>query len=155
MKVRNSNPVDNQDPSFYMEVSEQYGWKLYSYLQTKIKDPKRIKTVYESVMLTFCDTVKNNTRYKNMDAVLYAFADQACGISRPIALERHDTDSEKGKKSGDNSIGFWIAFVLLLLLNFLCLWIIAGLLMDLGILPSIDLGYSWFCSDILPLLLGG
>ena len=30
------------------------------------------------------------------------------------------------------------------------LWMIAGLLMDLGFLPRLDLGYSWFSANVLP-----
>ena len=30
------------------------------------------------------------------------------------------------------------------------LWVIAGLLMDMGFLPYIDMGYSWFNMNIAP-----
>ena len=30
------------------------------------------------------------------------------------------------------------------------LWVITGLLMDMGFLPDIDMGYSWFNMNIAP-----
>lgn len=44
-----------------------------------------------------------------------------------------------------------VSIVLLVLFLLLLLWIVAGFLMSMDILPAIDLGYSWFNEAILPL----
>ena len=41
---------------------------------------------------------------------------------------------------------------LILLLDLLLVWALAGVLMTLGYLPAFDLGYSWFNQTVLPLL---
>ena len=39
----------------------------------------------------------------------------------------------------------------MILLSLLFLWIVAGILMDLGILPYYDLGFAWFNANLYPL----
>lgn len=41
--------------------------------------------------------------------------------------------------------------VLLILFLLLFVWVLAGILMDLGVLPKINLGYSWFNANVFPL----
>jgi hypothetical protein len=77
------------------------------------------------------------------------------------ALERTHAymraDGEKGlqdmrKRASDTSRparGF--GTVLLILFLLMLLWVLGGILMDLGILPSVNLGYRWFNENIFRL----
>ena len=46
--------------------------------------------------------------------------------------------------------GAIVAFVLLAVLLVVFAWLLAGILMDLSVLPFCDLGYSWFNANIFP-----
>ena len=74
-----------------------------------------------------------------MDTLLLQYADIYC--------RKKSITSEEMKTSG--GFGFWVALILLLLLNGICLWIIGGILMEMGILPEMDLGYHWLKELIL------
>ncbi len=56
------------------------------------------------------------------------------------------------KKKTQKKRGLFLKLVILLL-DLLLLWALVGVLMGLGYLPHIDLGYSWFFHSVLPLLL--
>ena len=43
-----------------------------------------------------------------------------------------------------------VAVVLLVLLVAVLLWMLAGQMMRLGAIPSLDLGYNWFNAHIYP-----
>ena len=60
------------------------------------------------------------------------------------------------KKRRGNKAGNVLLAIVVLLLSLLILWIICGILMDLGVLPYTDLGYQWFNETVYPLFsLGG
>lgn len=71
---------------------------------------------------------------------------------RPEAEElpepEKETEEEQGAEPerGGYGPGFWFAIGGLSLAILALLWLIAGLMMDLGIIPELDLGYSWLRS---------
>ena len=68
------------------------------------------------------------------------------GAGMPPAQQALPPDSGP-KKHG---FGRTAAVILLCAGILLMLWVIAGLLMDLELLPSVDLGYEWFNRQIAP-----
>jgi hypothetical protein len=82
-----------------------------------------------------------------------AFAEQAASLPSLPSLERERSfrRPRKGlfmpKKKKHVSMSAQVApiwKILLVLVDLFLLWILAGMLMGLGYLPAIDLGYSWF-----------
>ncbi len=47
----------------------------------------------------------------------------------------------------------WFGKLLLFLLLFILLWALAGVLMDVKVLPAYDLGYRWFNQTVYPLFM--
>ena len=76
--------------------------------------------------------------------------EQIAHADEPAEQRPEKRKQKKKKKSG--SVGLTIGIVLLILGILAVLWIIAGLLMDMHVLPELDLGYSWFDTHIAPLL---
>ncbi len=68
------------------------------------------------------------------------------GADMPPAQQALPPDSEP-KKHG---FGRTAAVILLCVGILLMLWVIAGLLMDMELLPPVDLGYEWFNRQIAP-----
>ena len=134
------------DPAKYLELSGQYGWKLYSHLSERIEDRQMLSEIYEKGMERFCELAETCDDPDALDEFLADAADYACeGLKKPEG----SPNPAKAKRSG---FGFWLAFTALLLLNLACLWVILGLLMDMGILPEIDLGYRWAQNTVIPWL---
>ena len=143
--------VLRRDPKAYLQLSDEYGWLVYSYLQKKIPDTKELSTIYEKVLKDFCADIVTNHRKGTIEELLLEAAEAACGQSDSSSSAPVSVDRSKSRKiEKDGGVDFWVAFVLLLLLNLSCLWIIVGLLMDMGFLPAIDLGYCWFHENVAP-----
>lgn len=137
------------DPAKYLELSGRYGWKLYSHLSERIEDRQILSEIYEKGMERFCELAETCDDPDALDKFLAEAADYACeGLKKP----EESPNSEKAKSRKGSGFGFWLAFTALLLLNLACLWVILGLLMDMGILPEIDLGYSWAQYTVIPWL---
>lgn len=137
------------DPAKYLELSGQYGWKLYSRLSESIEDRKMLSETYEKGMERFCELAETCDDPDVLEKLLADAADYACeGLINP---ERPLNPSKTNPRKG-SSIGFWLAFTVLLLLNLACLWVILGIFMDMGILPEIDLGYRWAQNTVMPWL---
>jgi len=62
-----------------------------------------------------------------------------------------DLQAMRERASKSPKQGRWLGSVLLALFLLILLWVLGGILMDLGILPFIDLGYSWFNETIFQL----
>ena len=60
-----------------------------------------------------------------------------------------EVPEQKGKARGGKGL-FGLGLVVLSLGIAAVLWVILGLLMDMQLLPEIDLGYSWFSANIAP-----
>lgn len=63
--------------------------------------------------------------------------------------EEYDEDTEYEKPRNKGLFIFCIILNVILIL--ILLWFLGGLLINLGVLPEFDLGYSWFNSHIYPL----
>jgi hypothetical protein len=62
---------------------------------------------------------------------------------------RHFRKRKGGNKPPMRGIGIK---TLIFLLDLLLIWALAGVLMALGYLPAVDLGYSWFSQNVFPVL---
>ena len=139
-----------RDMNAYLELSNEYGWKLYSYLQKNIKDKNKLSETYDLVLRGFYDGLSENTRQGSIESLLYETADRFCRAQYPNPKIAKSANANPVKQKPADRVIFWPVFLLLIILNCGCLWVIAGLLMDMGILPVIDLGYSWFHMNVFP-----
>lgn len=64
------------------------------------------------------------------------------------AVERTEDGSEFEPEQGRGA-GFGFGVFVLVLLCIALVWVAGGVLMGMGILPKIDLGYSWFNANVL------
>lgn len=91
------------------------------------------------------------------------FADNETALELPV-LERTRTYRRpkralfaKKRKKKQNTVAivglFWK--ILVLILDLILLWALVGVLMSLGYLPPLDLGYSWFSQLIYPFFSSG
>ena len=125
--------IRSGDQKAFLDLSNEYGWTLYSYLSQRIHNRDLVQSTYQEVLNEFYRNVPNMDQKGSVEAALLVLADIYC-VQVPVQPEKIE------KSSG---LSFWIGLVILLLLNGLCLWIIGGILMEMGIIPSFDLGYSW------------
>lgn len=63
----------------------------------------------------------------------------------------YDDDDYVEEKKPRNKGLFIFCIILNVILILILLWFLGGLLVNLGVLPDIDLGYSWFNAHIYPL----
>ena len=63
------------------------------------------------------------------------------------APRKHRPPQAHSERRGANTV----VAILIGLLSALLLWIIVGILMDLDLLPFVDLGYTWFNQNVFPL----
>lgn len=121
------------DQKVFLDLSDEYGWTLYSYLSQRIRNPVLVKHAYEQILKKFYLNIQHTDQQGSAETVLLLLADAYC-VELPPQTEAVQSPS---------GFGFWVALILLILLNGLCLWIIGGILMEMGMIPLFDLGYSW------------
>ena len=139
------NRLKNRDMEAYHHLTEKYGWKLYSYLKTRFQDKAKVDEALNETLHRFYSTIAGSD--DAIEALLISFAERTCqdmmgGNKRSVP--------EKKSSGKIGRILFIIAISILIFCIFVALWIIVGLLMDLGIMPEVDLGYSWFSANIFP-----
>ena len=121
----------------FLRISEQYGWKLHSYLRERTSDPRLQQELYSQIIRAYC---AGNQRFRNEEQALLAVAEQICVRRKLIPIHQI---APKGKTERGGGFAFWLALILLLLLIALCLWVMTGLMMEMGLIPFLNLGHRW------------
>ena len=73
------------------------------------------------------------------------------GVPEPEENEEAaDEKQEAAPGKEENRAGWWLGLAVggLSVAILAALWVIAGLLMDMGLLPELDLGYEWFSANV-------
>lgn len=157
------NRIRKRDVNAYLELTQTYGWKLYSHLRAKFDDRELTDAAFNETLTNFYNAIAGGTGDDAVESLLLAYADQTCqklkqtskvpaqsaDTPKPrLAQEPVEADTKSsGKSSG---LGFGLGVGILVLGILAALWVIVGLLMDMNILPELDLGYSWFNTAIAP-----
>ncbi|MGN0628693.1 MAG: hypothetical protein ACI4IW_03585 [Oscillospiraceae bacterium] len=162
------NRLKSKDFKAYCQLTENYGQKLYSHIRERFNDKDKANAAFHETLSDFCSILTN---YNGSDAVEYlllACADNVCdqmeqmqqgaaetaGESEKTQItrvsKRRKTKKNAGRASGTGRFGFGLCAALLLLGMAAALWVILGLLMDMGFIPQIDLGYEWFNFNVAP-----
>lgn len=75
------------------------------------------------------------------------------GVPEPEENEEAaDEKQEAAPGKEENRAGWWLGLAVggLSVAILAALWVIAGLLMDMGLLPELDLDYEWFSANVAP-----
>lgn len=154
------NRIRHRDMGANLELSNEYGWIIYSHIRERLDSPEAVTRAYDAALKMFCDAASESTDGDPLSAMLCAYADIACiqespGLSSvppaPSAKKRQHPRRKRSKGHGFfRTLGFAVCFFVLLAGILAALWVVAGLLMDMGFLPEWDLGYQWFNIHVAP-----
>ena len=150
-----------------MQLTQDYGWKLYSYLREQLDDKDAADEAFNRTLTGFYNSLAVKSGDDAVETLLYAFADQTCSqMSAERNVPAHtmmipesetvpqaatpisSNPAQRKKKSG--RFGFVLGVTVLMIGILIAGWVIVGLLMDMGLLPELDLGYSWFNANFAP-----
>jgi len=157
--------LQNRDSEAFLEMTDRYGWSLYSAIKAKYPDAAVADRIYQETMNGFYHSLAHSAGEDPVEALLQGYA----GLISREKLDFHQivhqnqdlppaiTPSEgfeslgAAKPAGGKKHGFFYALgnMGILLVIAAVLWYIAALLMQLDLIPYYDLGYSWFYSNIL------
>ncbi len=85
---------------------------------------------------------KNTSRNRRNNSVYNAFDEE----------DRYDDYDDDYKPEKHRNKGLFVFCIIInIVLILILLWFLCGLLVNLGVLPNIDLGYTWFNNTIYPL----
>ena len=155
------NRLKSRDFKAYYQLTETYGWRLYSRIRNRVNDSEKADDVYNKTLSDFCKCLTDYEGDDAIESLLYACAENVCRRMEQMpenasqyvpSIQKFPGGSKEkpkpAKKSG--GFGFALCVVLLLLGITAALWIILGLLMDMNYIPELDLGYHWFNVNIAP-----
>lgn len=152
--------IQQRDTDAYLYLTQTYGWKLYAHLSAKLKDAELTNRAFNDTLAEFYNCLAGAKGEDAVESLLYAFADRTCQemirdpegktagempvktIPAQPAPQEPKTHARK-KRGILASIAFWITALLLIVGILAALWIIVVLLMEMGFLPQVDLGYDW------------
>ncbi len=152
-----------KDTDAFLELTDRYGWALYSDIRKKYPNRETADRIYDETMQQFYRSLQNPACEDPMEALLCAFAEKigaAKGVPaapentelqddiQPLAirLQPSKADIRATARKRKNSIWFKLAMVLVIAGFAAVIWIGVGLMMEAGMLPYYDLGYTWFAS---------
>lgn len=150
-----------RDTDAFMEMTDRYGWSLYSAIRQKYPDKADADRIYNDTMQQFYSCLQNPGCDDPMEALLCAFAEYVSGKKGFVSDLLRDDESEappvvRVQRLMEPQLAFSekreirfksvLSGALVMLLLAIAAWIIAGFLMEQGMLPYYDLGYSWFCA---------
>lgn len=142
------NRIKQRDPNAYLQLTKAYGWKLYSHLRTQFDDPKMADAAFTETLTNFYNTIAEGNGDDAVEMLLMAYGDMTCQQMKNTQDSQKPASMAQPAKSGGFGFGLGVGILVLGILA--ALWVIVGLLMDMSILPNLDLGYSWFNANIAP-----
>lgn len=152
-----------KDPDAFLEMTNRYGWAVYSVIRRKYPDQAAADKVYNKVMHGLYDMLSTSDSEDPLEALLCGFAENILPDEEEILPENLEF-SEIPQSYGElaaakpgrkvRRLWFWnmLCIVLLCFVIVLLSWFLVGLLMECGVLPYHDLGYSLVHSYIMQLL---
>ena len=151
-----------RDTDAFLEMTDRYGWALYSEIRKKYPQKAEADKIYDETMKAFYRSLQNPTCEDPMEALLCGFADSLSGRNgaslpsveagtltedlQPPRVELPASERTAGRKAPKRKGGLWFRLgMVLVLIGFVAvIWIGLGLMMEAGMIPYYDLGYSWF-----------
>ena len=155
-----------RDSDAFLEMTDRYGWALYSEIRKVHPDKTEADAVYQETMQQFYRSLQNPNCSDPLEALLCAMSEHIAYRKGFLMVPSEEADWDPAEappavkaqrlmamqteapEKRRNWFGTIIAFLFVTLVLAFGAWIIAGFLMEQGILPFWDLGYSWFCSTV-------
>ena len=155
----------NDKESFHL-LTENYGWKLYSYIRRNVEDREAADRIFSEALSRFHDAMARQQDCEDpIEAMLYVCADQVnldetAETPDPLSqmqlsgAEKAAPEQKKPAKKGGfrraiANFFFGLCVLVLIIAILAALWFLVGTLVELEVLPaSWDLGYSWFNANV-------
>ena len=150
-----------KDTDAFLEMTDRYGWALYSEIRKKYRNQETADKIYDETMQLLYRSLQNPACEDPMEAMLCALA-ETIGRNQiqdgfgsvteediqPPAVQLPQTKADFRAVPRKRKTGFWFRFAMVLVAAGFAavIWIGIGLLMEAGILPYYDLGYTWFAA---------
>ena len=164
------NRIKARDQDAFKQLTEDYGWKLYARIRKTTDNRDKADLIFKRTFSRFYNSMEEYDSDDPIEAMLCLYADvitkelapkpvnfpsRVSGADSASAAELTEFTEEPApspqKAHSPFATFFYVLGVILLVLGIAAaLWIMAGLLMDLNILPEFDLGYEWFNANIAP-----
>jgi hypothetical protein len=150
-----------KDTDAFLEMTDRYGWALYSEIRKKYRNQETADRIYDETMQLLYRSLQNPDCEDPMEAVLCALAEtigrnqiqDGFGIVtdediQPPTIQLPQTKADLRTVPRKRKAGFWFKFAMVLVaVGFAAvIWIGVGLLMEAGVLPYYDFGYTWFAA---------
>ena len=151
----------------FQTLSDSYGWKLYSYIRKNCQDRDAADRIFADTVEKFYASVDSYQGDDPIEALLYACADEvrqrepsenpgggemsqwSIGHESGFSLPEVDEKTICRKKgSAGKTVFFTLCMIVLIIAIAAALWILLWMLMEMKVVPDLDLGYSWFNEHI-------
>ena len=131
------------DTDAFLEMTERYGWSLYSAIREKYPDHAMADEVYNNTMNTFYHILSDSSAEDPLEALLHGFADRITPARTCIQKEINVPDIRLSpaklpvKRTGvsvkKHRFRRMLGVVMILLAVFLAIWHVVGLFMQMGL----------------------
>lgn len=156
----------HRDTDAFLEFTDRYGWALYSSIRRKHPNKVDADKVYHETMQQLWSCLQNQQYDDPMEAILCVMADQITLKREPrkdlreiFQIDEEDQPPVLHIRSAEpvenvvptrRKHPFWrnLGILVLLIVFVFSIWLIAGFLMANDMIPYVDLGYSWFCTQL-------
>lgn len=161
--------IQNNDTNAFLEMTDRYGWSVYSAIREKHPDAAEADKIYNETMNDFYRCLAGTNSDDPLEAILCAFANRSVSEKMSSDLTLTEIQNAPPRIQLQHSVSFedniqptkrkrkgflhFISIFMILIAIILMLWYIAYLLMEMNYIPYIDLGYSWFRETIWQFLL--
>lgn len=159
--------LQNRDSDAFLELTDRYGWSIYSAIKQNYPDPAAADRIYNDTMNAFYHSLADSSEDDPVEALLQGFATlisreklnfnssslQDRSAPPPIMIREEPVFAETVQAIPPKKTGIFhvLGNLLLVVAIAAVLWYIAALLMELKVIPYCDLGYSWLDANILQL----
>ena len=137
----------HRDTDAFLKMTDIYSWAVYSQIRKKVSDPEAADALFQKTMDGFYRSLHESQTEDPLEAMLLVYADSVIekyedGCGKDIVQSIKVVDKPVKRCSGGFATIFLLACIVIVL------WVIAGLLMGLNLIPAVDLGYTWFNANI-------
>lgn len=151
-----------KDTDAFLELTDRYGWPLYSEIRRKHPNKAEADRIYNETMQYFYHCLQNAACADPVEALLLAFSDQIAekldhsdeifmnteqewNMNPPyIQLDQTKADLYVAVSKKKRNTWFRLGILFVLMGFATVVWLGLGLMMEAGKIPYYDIGYSWF-----------
>lgn len=163
--------IKGRDRESFDMLSQNYGWKLYSYIRKNTSDRAAADRIFSETFQNFYDLLNGYQGDDPIEAMLFGCADQlvadggeaspklpkdmgqwAIGHEAGFSLPEVELKEAPAKKETLGMKLFYGLCIILLIIGIAAaIWIMLYMLMSMNLIPQVDLGYIWFNEHVMNL----